>query len=178
MGKALAFGTDGWRAIIADDYTFDNVRRCARAVGILMQRKGLADRGVVIGYDMRFESENFASAAAEALAGLGVKAYVCGRSEPTPTISHAVLAQRAAGGITITASHNPAIYNGFKVRSDYGGAAAPETIAELEQLIQAIPDTGVPTLPRGDAETQGLYVEIHPADAYIRQLSGLVDLDA
>src|SRR6516162_1453287 len=135
MNKPIIFGTDGWRAIIAEEYTFDNVGRCARSVAELMKRKGLADRGVVVGYDMRFESENFASAAAEALAGAGVRAMLCARSEPTPVISHAVLEQKAGGGITITASHNPAVYNGFKVRSDYGGAAAPATISELEGII-------------------------------------------
>lgn len=178
MAKPIVFGTDGWRAIIADEYTFDNVRRCARGVGELMKRKGLADRGVVVGYDLRFESEDFALAAAEALAAVGVRALLCGRSEPTPVISHAVLQNRAAGGITITASHNPATYNGFKVRSDYGGAAAPETIAELEQIIADIPGEGVPILPRPEAERQGLLAEIYPADAYVRQISGLVDLDA
>src|SRR5690348_10020786 len=124
MSTRIVFGTDGWRAVIADEYTFENVRRCARGMAELMRGKGLADRGVVIGYDTRFESEHFAAAAAETLAGAGVRAYLCARTEPTPVISHAILHQKAGGGITITASHNPWIYNGFKVRSDYGGAAA------------------------------------------------------
>src|SRR5579883_3192460 len=95
--KPIIFGTDGWRAIIAEDYTFDNVRRCARGIAELFQKKGIADRGVVVGYDMRFESEDFAAAVAEVLAGAGARAYLCTRSEPTPVISYAILVQKAAG---------------------------------------------------------------------------------
>ena len=177
MNSRIVFGTDGWRAIIADEYTFDNVRRCAFAVGQLVSRKALAGRGVIVGYDKRFESEDFAEAAALALAAAGVRAYLCDRSEPTPAISHAILSQRAGAGITITASHNPANYNGFKVRSDYGGAATPETIAELEQIIADVPTESVPRLTRAEATERGLLVEIRPSIAYTEQISRLVDLD-
>jgi phosphomannomutase len=175
VSKPLIFGTDGWRAVIADEYTFDNVRRCAKGVAELIKRKGLAERGVVIGYDLRFESEDFAAAAASAVNGAGVKAYLCARSEPTPVISHAVLTQHAGAGITITASHNPPNYNGFKVRSDYGGAANPETIAELEQIIAATPAEGVETVSASEAERRGLLVWIEPAGAYLTHLANLVD---
>jgi phosphomannomutase len=178
MSAAIRFGTDGWRAIIADGYTFDNVRRCARAVAELMKRKGLGDRGVVIGYDLRFESENFAAAAAEAVAGAGVRAILCARSEPTPVVSHAILEQSAAGGITITASHNPAVYNGFKVRSDYGGAAAPETIAELEAIIAQTPAESVTRVPPDEARAKGLLVDLEPDGPYLAQIARLVDLEA
>ncbi len=178
MAKPIVFGTDGWRAIIADEYTFDNVRRCAKGVAELMKRHGLGDRGVVVGYDMRFESENFAAAAAEALAGSGVRAILCSRSEPTPVISFTVLEQKAAGGITITASHNPAVYNGFKVRSDYGGAADPATITELEGIINAIPPDSVPTLARAEAIRRGLLTDIEPSDAYLAHIARLVDFQA
>ncbi len=178
MANPIVFGTDGWRAVIADEYTFDNVRRCARGVANLFIEQGLADRGVVVGYDTRFESEAFATAAAEALAGAGVGAYLCARTEPTPVISYTILEKKAAGGITITASHNPPPYNGFKVRSDYGGAANPETVARLEKLINAIPPAGVPTLPIEDATPKGLIVEIEPSDAYLAHLASLVDFDS
>lgn len=177
MARPIAFGTDGWRAIIADQYTFDNVRRCARGVAELLQAKGIADRGVVVGYDTRFESEDFATAAAEALAGAGVKAYLCARTEPTPVVSFAIRDQRAGGGITITASHNPPVYNGFKVRSDYGGAADPETIAQLEALINRIPSESVPIVPRDAATSRGLIVEIEPSSSYLGHLSSLIDLE-
>src|SRR5215472_16369592 len=104
MATRIVFGTDGWRAVIADEYTFDNVRRCARGVAELITSKGLAERGVVVGYDMRFESEDFAAAAAETLAAAGVRVHLCARSEPTPVISHAILDRKAGGGVTITAS--------------------------------------------------------------------------
>jgi phosphomannomutase len=178
METPITFGTDGWRAVIADQYTFDNLRRCARGVAELFRKKGIADRGVVVGYDTRFESEDFAAAAAEALAAVGVKAYLCSRTEPTPVISFTILDQRAAGGITITASHNPPIYNGFKVRSDYGGAADPETIAELEQIIAHIPPGAVETIDRAQAKKDGLIVEIEPSDSYIAHLGSLIDVDA
>ncbi|HLG51999.1 MAG TPA: phosphoglucomutase/phosphomannomutase family protein [Chloroflexota bacterium] len=177
MAGSIAFGTDGWRAIIADEYTFANVRRCAHGVAELLRRKGLADRGVVIGYDTRFESEDFAAAAAEAIAGAGVKVYLCARSEPTPVISFTIRAFQAGGGVVITASHNPPIYNGFKVRSDYGGAADPETIAELEKIIAATPSEQVPTVPREDAIKRGLIEEVRPADAYLTHLGELVDFE-
>ena len=178
MSKPISFGTDGWRAIIADEYTFDNVRRCARGVADLMHARGLASKGVVVGYDTRFESEMFATAAAETLAAAGVKAYLCSRTEPTPVISFTILAQKAGGGITITASHNPAVYNGFKVRSDYGGAADPETVAQLETFISQVPAGGVASLPKANAEKEGLLVEIEPSDAYLAHLSSLVDFDS
>ena len=178
MNTPIVFGTDGWRAIIAEDYTFDNVRRCACGVARLLQLKGLEGQGVVIGYDKRFESEDFAASAAEAVAGVGVKVYLCDRSEPTPTISHAILANHAGAGITITASHNPASYNGFKVRSDYGGAAPPETIAELEQIIAGISADSVSRLALPDARGRGLVVDIQPSHAYMAQISRLVDLEA
>ena len=178
MAIPIVFGTDGWRAVIADDYTFDNVRRCARGVADLFIENGLADRGVVVGYDTRFESEAFATAAAEALAGAGVRAYLCARTEPTPVVSFTILGKKAAGGITITASHNPPAYNGFKVRSDYGGAAAPDTIARLESLIAGIPPATVATLPKEDAIKRGLIVEIEPSDSYLSHLGSLVDFES
>jgi phosphomannomutase len=173
----IAFGTDGWRAIIADDYTFANVRRCAAGMAELMKRKGLGDRGVVVGYDMRFESEDFAATTARVLAAAGVKTYLCARAEPTPVISHAILEQRAGGGVTITASHNPAAYNGFKVRSDYGGAADPETIAELEQIINSTNAEDVRSISLDEGAQKGLIVSLRPADSYLRHVAGLVDLD-
>jgi phosphomannomutase len=178
VAKPLVFGTDGWRAIIARDYTFDNVRRAALGVAGLMKSAGLAERGVVVGYDLRFESEDFARAAAETLNGAGVRARLCARAEPTPVISFTILDRKAGGGITITASHNPPQYNGFKVRSDYGGAAAPDTIAQLERLIAEIEPEQIPSMARDEALRRGLLEEIQPADAYVEHLGTLVDLDA
>ena len=107
MARNIKFGTDGWRAKIAEDYTFENVRYCTQGTAEYLLKEGLAERGMVVGYDMRFLSEDFAAAAAEVLAGNGITAYLAKRAEPTPVLSYAILPLRAAGGIWITASHNP-----------------------------------------------------------------------
>src|SRR2546428_5590546 len=118
----IVFGTDGWRAVIADDYTFANVRICAQAFADEL-RRDRPERGCVIAYDNRFQSENFAAATGQVMAANGIKAIVTDRATPTPVLSFTILDRKTAGGVIITASHNPAIYNGFKVRADYGGAA-------------------------------------------------------
>ena len=108
MNNPIKFGTDGWRAIIADDFTFANVRFCAQGVSDYLKQKGLSNRGVYIGYDRRFASEDFAAAAAEVMAGNGIKAYLSPKAIPTPFVCFGVINKKAGGGIAITASHNPA----------------------------------------------------------------------
>ena len=110
----IKFGTDGWRGIIADDFTFDNVRICARAVADYLKEAGLAEKGLVIGYDTRFASEEFATTAAEVVAAAGIRVYLCQAATPTPVISYSIVDLNAGGAIIITASHNPAAWNGFK----------------------------------------------------------------
>ncbi|HJW88423.1 MAG TPA: phosphoglucomutase/phosphomannomutase family protein, partial [Dehalococcoidia bacterium] len=100
----IRFGTDGWRAIIGQDFTFDNVRACAQGVALHVKESGLADRGVVVGYDTRFASEDFAQATAEVLAGNGIPVYLTPRAAPTPVISFAVGLKHTAGAVIITAS--------------------------------------------------------------------------
>ncbi len=121
----IKFGTDGWRGIIAQDFTFDNVRACAQGVADYLKQAGLSSRGLVVGYDTRFASEDFAAAAAEVVAGNKIKVYLCPKATPTPAISFGVVAKKAGGAIVITASHNPAIWNGFKYKSEYGSGAPP-----------------------------------------------------
>ena len=121
----IKFGTDGWRAIIGEDFTFDNVRICAQAMAQYLIDSKAAERGIVIGYDTRFASEDFAAAVAEVMAGNGIRAYLCDRTAPTPTISYAILDKRAGGAVIITSSHNPGIWNGFKVKPEYAGSASP-----------------------------------------------------
>ena len=177
MSTVIRFGTDGWRAIIAEDYTFDNVRRCTQAVVDQLRSVGMAERGIVVGYDTRFASEDFASAAAEVIAGNGFRCYLCDKATPTPVISFSILKQGAGGGITITASHNPAVYNGFKVRSHYGGAAAPETIAEIERRLDRIDISHVKRLSVEKGKEAGLVRVFDPAPDYIAHLSSIVDFD-
>jgi phosphomannomutase len=110
----IKFGTDGWRAIIAEDFTFGNVRLCAQATAAYTRETGLASRGIVVGYDTRFQSDRFAEAVAEVLAANDIPVYLCDRPAPTPVIGYSILDRNAAGSVVITSSHNPAIYSGFR----------------------------------------------------------------
>jgi phosphomannomutase len=170
----IRFGTDGWRARIAEDYTFDNVRRCAQGFATYLLDKGIADNGVVVGGDKRFGSEHFAAAAAEVLAGNGVPVHYCGGGVPTPVISYSVVNRHAAGAINITASHNPPLDNGFKVRDEHGGAVDPQGLQEIEARIPPI--GRVKRLPMQKAEADGVIRSFDPGPAYLEQLHSLVDL--
>jgi phosphomannomutase len=172
---AIHFGTDGWRAVIGDEFTFDNVRRCAEATALHVKEAGLADRGMVVGYDTRFASEEFAAVTAEVLAASGIPVYLCDRPAPTPVVGYAILRRKAAGSVVITASHNPPQYSGFKVRTEYAGAAPPEVLGRIEALLPAT--TQVPRLPLAEAKAKGLVEMFDPRPHYIAHLSELVDLD-
>ncbi|PZC47767.1 MAG: Phosphomannomutase [Chloroflexi bacterium] len=175
----IRFGTDGWRAIIAEDYTFDNVRACAQGVADYLKEQGLAERGVVVGYDTRFASEDFAAAAAEVLAANGVKTYLGSAPSPTPTTSWSVIHRKAGGGIVITASHNPPQWNGFKYKPDYGGSAAPEVVEALEGHIDhALATDGVRRIGLAEARQQGTVELVDLAEPYMAQISSLLDLEA
>src|SRR4030042_6214105 len=139
MTQLVKFGTDGWRAIIGDQFTYDNVRRCAQAAALYAKEAGLADRGMVVGYDTRFASEEFAAVAAEVLAANGIPVYLCDRPAPTPVVGYAILRRKAAGSVVITASHNPRQYHGFKVRTEYAGAAPPGVLGRIEALVPPTP---------------------------------------
>lgn len=174
----IVFGTDGWRAVIAEDFTFANVRICAQAVVDYLQDSGQAERGLVVGYDTRFGSERFAAAVAEVAAANGVRVALCSAPAPTPVVSYAVLDRGAGGGVIITASHNPAEWNGFKYKPDYAGSASPEIVADLEARIVAIQqrDGAVAAVPLSVAVAQGLVERFDPAPAYCAQIERLVDL--
>lgn len=175
----ITFGTDGWRARIAEDYTFDNVRRCTQGFADYLKATypaGLS-RGVVVGGDRRFGSEHFAAAAAEVLAANGIPVHFCGGGVPTPIISFGVTERGAIGALNITASHNPPQDNGFKVRDPNGGAIPPEGLKEIEARI---PDD-MAQVKRSDFEA-GVKAElIHsydPIPSYDRRIRSLVDVDA
>jgi phosphomannomutase len=136
----IKFGTDGWRAVIADDFTFANVRIAAEAIAAYVHsRKGSADedpsRGLAIGYDTRFGSRAFAHACAEVIASTGIPVLLADRITPTPALSWAVHERGLAGGIMITSSHNPAQWNGVKYKGWYGGSGKPSMIAEIESRL-------------------------------------------
>jgi phosphomannomutase len=170
----IKFGTDGWRSRIAEGYTFDNLRRCAQGFAAFLKEEGRAENGVVIGYDQRFQAEYFAAAAAEVLAGNGITVWLTESNTPTPTISYAVVDKRAGGAINITASHNPAVDLGFKVRDPLGGAIPPADLKRIEALIPD--DTAVPRLKLDDALSDGRIQYFDPFPSYTEQLHRLVDI--
>lgn len=175
MPTHIKFGTDGWRGVIADDYTFDNVRRCAHGMAKYLVDTHPGTRGLVIGYDTRFESDQFAMAAAEVVAAHGIKVFLVDKPTPTPVISYAILDKQSAGAINITASHNPPTWNGFKVRADYAGAIAPEGLRQIEARIPAPED--IQRIAFKDALARGLIEIFDPAPAYLKQLTTLVDIE-
>jgi phosphomannomutase len=135
---AIKFGTDGWRGIIAQDFTFENLRRAALAAASYFKNHPNVANGVCVGYDTRFLSEQFARFVAEIFSSQGLKVFLADTFTPTPAVSLFVRDKRLAGGIVITASHNPPHYNGFKVKAEYGGSAHPETIAVIERHLSSI----------------------------------------
>ena len=173
----IKFGTDGWRGIIAQDFTFENVRACAQSVANYLKQAGLASRGLIIGYDTRFASEDFAAAAAEVVAGNGIKVYLCPKATPTPVISFGVLAKKAGGAIIITASHNPAIWNGFKYKTEQASSASPEITTQIEKNIAHALATGeVKDIPLAEALAQARVEYLDLAPIYFDQLARLIDL--
>jgi alpha-D-glucose phosphate-specific phosphoglucomutase len=175
MAYKIKFGTDGWRGVIAEDYTFDNLRRAAQGFASYLLEKGFAGSWVVVGHDKRFHSENFAAAAAEVLAANGLNVYLTNGATPTPVIAFAVVHQKACGAVNITASHNPATDNGFKVRDPNGGAIDPDGLKRIEALI---PDSleEVKRIEFDDAERDGKVVRFDASEAYIENLHKLVDI--
>ncbi len=173
----IKFGTDGWRAVIAREFTFENVRICAQALAEHMHETGLADKGLVIGYDTRFASEDFAAACAETAAANGIKVYLSSKAVPTPEVSYAITLKKAGAGIVITASHNPGSYNGFKIKSADGASAPTEMITAVEQKIEAVfQNGGVKSLPLSEAKAKRL-VEIGDFDeAYLSRVAEFVDI--
>ncbi|MEE9286178.1 MAG: phosphoglucomutase/phosphomannomutase family protein [Dehalococcoidia bacterium] len=177
--EPIKFGTDGWRAIIAEDYTFDNVRACAQGVAAYLHRAGLAGRGLLVGYDTRFGSQEFAAAVAEVVAANGIHVYLADRAAPTPAVSYSIIHRQAAGAVIITASHNPPQWNGFKYKPDYAGSASPEVIAELEGLIADAQRSGdIKRVGLSDAEARGTVTRVDVMTPYLQQIGRLVDLDA
>ncbi len=144
----IRFGTDGWRAVIAEDFTFANLERVAQAYSDYLQRNSKKEAPVdalnnsaaplvIIGYDRRFLSEQFAERAVEVLAGNDLRVALFNEAVPTPVVSWAVKLNNAAGGVVITASHNPADFNGFKIKAPWGGSASPEITSIVESLVDA-----------------------------------------
>jgi len=179
MTNPIKFGTDGWRGIIAEDFTFDNVRICAQAVAEYLKQNGLDKRSLVIGYDTRFASEDFAAAAAEVIAGNSIKVHLCLKPAPTPVVSFAVPATKSAGAIVITASHNPGSWNGFKYKSQDGASAPGEITSQIEGNIASLTRLGgdVKRLALDKALKKGSVDYLDPSPAYFDHLSQFVDME-
>ncbi len=179
MPSEIKFGTDGWRAIIADQFTFENVRKAAQGLAGEMLGSGSAKAGAMIAWDTRFASERFATATAEVLAGNGIRCLLATRPAPTPAASFSVIDHGAGGGVMITASHNPGSYNGFKVKSDRGGSAPPEMVARIEAEIDRVESGGVAVerVSLEEAEASGLLTRFDPTGPYLVQLQRVVDIE-
>ena len=175
MAYKISFGTDGWRGVIAEDYTFDNVRRAAQGFASYLIEKGFGGKWVVVGHDKRFHSENFAAAAAEVLVGNGLNVYLTDGATPTPVIAFAVVEKKACGAVNITASHNPPTDNGFKVRDSNGGAIDPEGLKRIEALIPDSPSEAK-RVSIEDAKRDGRVVVFDASEGYIKNLHKLVDI--
>ncbi|MGA2112077.1 MAG: phosphoglucomutase/phosphomannomutase family protein [Anaerolineales bacterium] len=171
----IHFGTDGWRGAIAEDYTFASVRRCTQGFASFLLKRGYAGKRVVVGYDRRFDSEHFAACAAEVLAANGLNVLLTQTATPTPAIAYAVVHSQAAGAVNITASHNPASDNGFKVRDEHGGAIDPAGLKEIESSIPT-EDEGVQRISLELAFKDGSVELLDAAPAYTEQLNRMVDL--
>ena len=179
MANPIKFGTDGWRGIIAEDFTFDNVRICAQAVAEYLKQNRLGKQSLVIGYDTRFASEDFAAAAAEVLAGNSIKVHLCLKPAPTPVVSFAVPATKSAGAIVITASHNPGSWNGFKYKSQDGASAPDEITSQIEGNIASLTwqGGGVKRLALDKALKKGIVDYVDPSPVYLEHLSHFVNIE-
>src|SRR5438874_2992825 len=168
LPQEIKFGTDGWRGIIADDFTFDNVRRVAGAIASYVLNHEEPGRGVVVGYDTRFASQRAARVAAEVIAGAGIAIKLANDYTPTPAISLAVKHMGAAGGVVITSSHNPWNWNGVKFKGKFGGSATPAIMKVIEAELRA------GAMPNGK---KGSIEEIDLKRAYVEAVCGFADME-
>src|SRR5438874_10156450 len=168
---SIKFGTDGWRGVIADDFTFANARIVAHAIARYVVRGEDGRKGVIVGYDHRYASDRVAAAVAEVISASGTPVWLADKPCPTPTISFLVRHQKAAGGVVITASHNPYHWNGIKYKASYGSSALPSIIAQIENELQFVESANIPSLP---ARPELIHA-LDPRKPYLDALEKLVD---
>lgn len=181
----IRFGTDGWRAVIADTFTFSNLRLVSQAVADYINEEVAPNNPgvtptIVIGFDTRFLSDRFAAEVARVMAGNGIQAWLTRTDTPTPALSYNVVAKRALGGVMITASHNPPRYNGFKLKAAYGGSASAEASGRVEHFLSRLQNEmrgpNMIELQRGIDD--GLIQRFDPSWTYYEHISSLIDMDA
>ncbi len=176
----IKFGTDGWRDVIAEDYTFENVAKVSYAAAEYFKTLALVSNGIFIGYDARFGSRDFAELAARVMASQGIKTYLATTIVATPATSFAILKKKLAGGVMITASHNPAKYNGYKIKGWYGGAALPDAISAIEKNCADL-EAGEIKVSRelygyDELVKSKMIIPLDAKKMYIARLAQLVDL--
>ncbi|GAC1343880.1 MAG: phosphoglucomutase/phosphomannomutase family protein [Candidatus Dormibacteria bacterium] len=170
---AIRFGTDGWRAVVADDFTYENVRAVAQAVAWYLEKD---QRPVVVAHDTRYCAELFAQEVSRVLAANGRRVILLDRPVPTPVATWTVVGRKAAGGVVVTASHNPPEFNGLKYKPDYGGSAAPEVVAQLEKLAARAQAEGCRAITFAEAVDRGSVEVLDPMPDFVAQLGRMVDL--
>jgi phosphomannomutase len=169
----IHFGTDGWRGIIADDFTDENVRVAARAIARYVVEHEDASRGICIGYDTRFLSQHFAQIVAEVAAAAGIPVRLADRITPTPALSYAVKHGRAAGGVMITSSHNPYQWNGVKFKASYGGSGSPAIMATIEGFLGQEAPQADRSAAITEADFLSPYVEAISVFADLKRIAGI-----
>jgi phosphomannomutase len=168
MAQEIKFGTDGWRGIIADDFTFENVRRVAGAIAGYVLKNEDPRRGIIVGYDCRFASAAAAKVVSEVIAQAGIPVKLCNDCTPTPAVSYAVKHQGAAGGVMVTSSHNPWNWNGVKFKGNFGGSATPAIMKKIEAELAA---GAAPNGTKADIE------EVDLKHAYVQAVCAFADMD-
>ncbi len=175
----ITFGTSGWRGILCEDFTFDNVRVVTQAIADHVISTGDKDKGIIVACDSRFMGERFTSEAAQVLAGAGVKVFLCDRDTPTPVIAFEILRRKTAGAINFTASHNPPEYNGIKFSPAWAGPALPETTSDIERRAnEMIGEISYRELSLDSAKQDGLLEMIDCRPAYLVDLETKIDFEA
>jgi len=170
---AIKFGTDGWRGVIAEDFTFGNARIVAQAIARYVVRGEDARKGVLIGYDHRYASDLVATAVAEVISSTGTPVCLADKPCPTPAVSLLVRQRSAAGGIVVTASHNPYRWNGMKYKASYGSSALPSIVAQIEKELAEVANSDIPPLP----PRLNLIDSLEPRAPYLDSLEKLIDWD-
>ena len=177
-GVKIQFGTSGWRGVIADDFTFERVRVVTQAIADHITEQGLKEKGIVVGYDTRFLSERFAEVAVTVLAANGIRSFLSTRDVPTPVVSFEIIRRKTAGGINITASHNPSEYNGMKFSPAWGGPALPETTKDIESRANALMNkNSVAGMPLAETREGGLVEDVDLRKNYLDDLKKKIDLE-
>lgn len=176
---AIQFGTDGWRAVISDEFTFANVRHVAQAIADWTLTKAEAAPVMVVGYDTRFLSDRYAEAVATVLAANSIRVLLSERFAPTPAVSYAIVSHQAGGGVMITASHNPPRYNGIKLKAGFGGSASSDDARQVERLLTANLQAGrePAVVDLSTALRDGAVTRFDPYPAYAAHIRRLVDLE-